>query len=223
MGEVLQFSSINNLQVLLSNEGFHNTRVVYLGGLWVMIESKSSKSNLIHRNMSSFNAWTRSTFQKISSKWGELVELEDGYDDLFARKRICIKTSQTENILESFKLIVKGKILVGSCQGTFCLSLSFKDVPEKELFSDDESTKINEQANNLNNDEVENASEVVSDTYSGDNGEDQGFEHQHIKEAFILEILEKYYVGQPMGLFYEVVLKTWKRLLELKENNEFFR
>ncbi|GKA62165.1 hypothetical protein Tco_0761684 [Tanacetum coccineum] len=27
------------------------------------------------------NAWTRSTFQKISSKWGELVELEDGYAD----------------------------------------------------------------------------------------------------------------------------------------------
>ncbi|GJU52720.1 RNA-directed DNA polymerase, eukaryota [Tanacetum coccineum] len=44
MGEVLQFSSINNLHVLLSNEGFHNTRVVYLGGLWVMIELKSSKS-----------------------------------------------------------------------------------------------------------------------------------------------------------------------------------
>ncbi|GJY92392.1 hypothetical protein Tco_0508174 [Tanacetum coccineum] len=56
---------------------------------------------------------------------------------------------------------------------------SFKDVPEKELFSDDESAKINEQANNLNNDEVENASEVVSDTYFGDNGEVQGFEQQH--------------------------------------------
>ncbi|GJV83889.1 hypothetical protein Tco_1523787 [Tanacetum coccineum] len=65
------------------------------------------------------NAWTRSTFQKISSKWGELVELEDG------------------------------------------------------------SAKTIEQANNLNNDEVENASEVVSDTYFGDNGEVQGFEHQH--------------------------------------------
>ncbi|GJT90855.1 hypothetical protein Tco_1079700 [Tanacetum coccineum] len=87
------------------------------------------------------NAWTRSTFQKISSKWGELVELEDGYDDLFARKRIY--------------------------------------VPEKELFSDDESAKINEQANNLNNDEVENASELVSDIYFGDNGEVQGFKHQH--------------------------------------------
>ncbi|GJR65469.1 hypothetical protein Tco_0011534 [Tanacetum coccineum] len=125
------------------------------------------------------NAWTRSTFQKISSKWGELVELEDGYDDLFARKRICIKTSQTENILESFKLIVKGKVFWARAKELFVWSPSFKDVPEKELFSDDESAKINEQANNLNNDEVENASEVVSDTYFGDNGEVQGFEHQH--------------------------------------------
>ncbi|GJS65460.1 RNA-directed DNA polymerase, eukaryota [Tanacetum coccineum] len=209
MGEVLQFSSINNLQVLLSNEGFHNTRVVYLGGLWVMIELKSSKSKskfMKHVGVASWfrrlcnaqsdfaakerivwvdiegvplNAWTRSTFQKISSKWGELVELEDGYDDLFARKRICIKTSQTENILESFKLIVKGKVFWARAKELFVWSPSFKDVPEKELFSDDESAKINEQANNLNNDEVENASEVVSDTYFGDNGEVQGFEHQH--------------------------------------------
>ncbi|GJV75615.1 hypothetical protein Tco_1507199 [Tanacetum coccineum] len=44
---------------------------------------------------------------------------------------------------------------------------------------DDESAKINEQANNLNNDEAKNASEVVSNTYFGDNGEVQGFEHQH--------------------------------------------
>ncbi|GKA14515.1 hypothetical protein Tco_0694161 [Tanacetum coccineum] len=190
-------------------EGFHNTRVVYLGGLWVMIELKSSKSKskfMKHVGVASWfrrlcnaqsdfaakerivwvdiegvplNAWTRSTFQKIGSKWGELVELEDGYDDLFARKRICIKTSQTENILESFKLIVKGKVFWARAKELFVWSPSFKDVPEKELFSDDESVKINEQANNLNNDEVENASEVVSDTYFGDNGEVQGFEQQH--------------------------------------------
>ncbi|GJZ66162.1 F-box domain containing protein [Tanacetum coccineum] len=79
--------------------------------------------------------------------------------------------SQTENILESFKLIVKGKVFWARAKELFVWSPSFKDVPEKELFSDDESAKINEQTNNLNNDEVENASEVVSDTYFGDNGE----------------------------------------------------
>nr|GEX76356.1 hypothetical protein [Tanacetum cinerariifolium] len=46
MGEVLQLFSINNLRVLLSNEGFHNARIVYLGGLWVMIELKSSTTKL---------------------------------------------------------------------------------------------------------------------------------------------------------------------------------
>nr|GFC69044.1 RNA-directed DNA polymerase, eukaryota [Tanacetum cinerariifolium] len=98
------------------------------------------------------NDWSRLTFQKIASKWEEMVELEDGYDDLFARKRICIKTSQTENILESFKIIVKGK------------------------------------ANSLNNGVEESDSEVVSDTYFGDNGVDQGLEHQHGESSNAKEV-----------------------------------
>ncbi|GKE69351.1 hypothetical protein Tco_1527423, partial [Tanacetum coccineum] len=83
------------------------------------------------------NAWSRSTFQKIGSKWGELVVLEDGYEDLFARKRICIMTSHTENILESFKLIVKGKVFWARAKELFVWSPSFKEVPEQELCSDD--------------------------------------------------------------------------------------
>ncbi|GJZ73680.1 hypothetical protein Tco_0637826 [Tanacetum coccineum] len=82
------------------------------------------------------NAWSRSTFQKIGSKWGELVVLEDGYEDLFARKRICIMTSHTENILESFKLIVKGKVFWARAKELFVWSPSFKEVPEQELFKE---------------------------------------------------------------------------------------
>nr|GEZ14756.1 hypothetical protein [Tanacetum cinerariifolium] len=89
-------------------EGFHNAHIVYLGGLWVMIELKSFKTKLKfmqHVGVASWfrrlcnaqsdfaakernawvdiegvplNAWSRSTFQKIASKWGEMVELEDG-------------------------------------------------------------------------------------------------------------------------------------------------
>nr|GEY19918.1 RNA-directed DNA polymerase, eukaryota [Tanacetum cinerariifolium] len=110
------------------------------------------------------NAWSRSTFQKIASKWGEMVELEDGYDDLFARKRICIKTSQTENILESFKIIVKGKVIGARAKELFVWSPSFKEVPEKVICSDDESVKINEEAISLNNGVEESDSDVVSDT-----------------------------------------------------------
>ncbi|GJZ80214.1 RNA-directed DNA polymerase, eukaryota [Tanacetum coccineum] len=43
IGEVKDFSSINNLRVLLSNEGFQHVRLAYLGGLWVMIELTSMK------------------------------------------------------------------------------------------------------------------------------------------------------------------------------------
>ncbi|GKC47359.1 RNA-directed DNA polymerase, eukaryota, nucleotide-binding alpha-beta plait domain protein, partial [Tanacetum coccineum] len=171
MGEVLQFSSINNLQVLLYNKGFHNTRIVYLGGLWVMIELNSSKSkskfmkhvwvaswfSRICNAQSDFaakerivwvdiegvplNAWSRSTFQKIGSKWGEMVELEEGNDDLFARKRICIKTNHAENILESFKLIVKGKVFWARAKELFVWSPSFKEVLVNVMCSDDESVK----------------------------------------------------------------------------------
>nr|GEX67681.1 RNA-directed DNA polymerase, eukaryota, nucleotide-binding alpha-beta plait domain protein [Tanacetum cinerariifolium] len=109
---------------------------------------------------------------------GEMVELEDGYDDLFARKRICIKTSQTENILKSFKLIVKGKVFWARAKELFVWSPSFKEVTEKVICSDDESVKINEEANSLNNGVEESDSDVVSDTYFGDNSEDQGLEHQ---------------------------------------------
>nr|GEX55510.1 RNA-directed DNA polymerase, eukaryota [Tanacetum cinerariifolium] len=218
MGEVLQFSSINNLRVLLSNEGFHKVRIVYLGGLWVMIELKSSKTKLkfmqhvgvaswfrpLCNTQSDFaakerivwvdiegvplNAWSRSTFQKIASKWGEMVELEDGYDDLFARKRICIKTSQTENILESFKIIVKGKVFWARAKKLFVWSPSFKEVPEKVICSDDECVKINEEANSLNNGVEESDSDMVSDTYFGDNGEDQGLEHQQGESSNAKEV-----------------------------------
>ncbi|PWA74172.1 hypothetical protein CTI12_AA252840 [Artemisia annua] len=190
MGEVLQFSSINNLRVLLSNEGFHNAHIVYLGGLWVMIELESSKAKselMKHVGVASWfrslcnaqsdfiakerivwvdiegvplHAWSRSTFYKIGFKWGKVVELEDGYDDIFARKRLCIMTNQEENILENFKIIVKGKVV-------HC--------------SDDESIKgdaeINGEASNLNNGDAVSDSEVVSDTYFGDNTDEHGYEN----------------------------------------------
>nr|GEZ54817.1 hypothetical protein [Tanacetum cinerariifolium] len=136
------------------------------------------------------NAWSRSTFQKIGSKWGELVDLEDVYEDLFARKRICVMTSHMENILESFKLIVKGKVFWARAKELFVWSPSFKEVPKRELFPDDEPIKANEDANNLNLGDAENNSEVVSDTYFGDNGEDQGVDQHQAEPSKVQEVLD---------------------------------
>nr|GFB10109.1 RNA-directed DNA polymerase, eukaryota [Tanacetum cinerariifolium] len=88
------------------------------------------------------HAWSRDTFAKIGSKWGEMMDLEDGYDDLFARKRICIKTNHASNIFETFKIIVKRKVFWAD------------NVVE---------------GSGLHNDDEESDTEVVSDTYFGDN------------------------------------------------------
>nr|GFC50417.1 RNA-directed DNA polymerase, eukaryota [Tanacetum cinerariifolium] len=99
-----------------------------------------------------------------------------------------IKTSQTKNILKSFKIIVKGKVFWARAKELFIWSTSFKEVPEKVICSDDESVKINEEANSLNNGVEESDSDVVSDTYFGDNGEDQGLEHQQGESSNAKEV-----------------------------------
>ncbi|GJZ41466.1 RNA-directed DNA polymerase, eukaryota [Tanacetum coccineum] len=57
MGEVRQFSSINNLSVLLHNEGFLNIEIVYLGGLWVMIKLGSAKTKLKFMKHTGVASW----------------------------------------------------------------------------------------------------------------------------------------------------------------------
>ncbi|GJY64011.1 RNA-directed DNA polymerase, eukaryota [Tanacetum coccineum] len=151
------------------------------GGLWVMIELNSSKSKLKFMEHVRVASWFRS--------------LGNAQSDFAAKERIVwvdiegvpLNACHTENILESFKLIVKGKVFWARAKELFVWSPSFKEVPEQELCSDDESIKANEEANNLNLGD-ENDSEVVSDTYFGDNGEDQGVEHHHGEPSKVKEV-----------------------------------
>ncbi|GJT74438.1 RNA-directed DNA polymerase, eukaryota [Tanacetum coccineum] len=211
MGEVKQFSSISNLRVLLSNEGFQNVKLVYLGGLWVMIELESLKTKkklMQHVGVASwFNrlcnaqsdfvsrerivwvdiegvplyAWSRATFNKIGSKWGEVMELEESKDDLFARKRICIMTKQEDNILEKFKIIIRGKIFVVRAKELFVWSPVFKEDKEVVYCTDDEYVKDTGEdigeVSKLVNSNAESDGEGVSDTYFGENEDNSGNEH----------------------------------------------
>ncbi|GKB22655.1 RNA-directed DNA polymerase, eukaryota, partial [Tanacetum coccineum] len=171
--------------------------------LWVMIElnSPKAKANLLqHVGVASWfshigkaqldfaakerivwvdiegvplNAWSHPTFKKIGSIWGEMVDLEEENNTQFARKRICIKTSHMENILESFKLIVKGKVFWVRAKELFTWVPSFKTVPVNEVSLDDESVKANDMDNRAFDNEEESESEVVSDTVFGDYDGDQ--------------------------------------------------
>nr|GEW88245.1 RNA-directed DNA polymerase, eukaryota [Tanacetum cinerariifolium] len=118
------------------------------------------------------HAWSRATFNKIGTKWGEVMELEECKDALFARKRICIKTKLEDNILEKFKIIVHGKIFVIRAKELFVWSPVFKDVEEFVYCTDDESTKDadenkGENNNNLNLD-AESDADGVSETCFGE-------------------------------------------------------
>ncbi|PWA44201.1 hypothetical protein CTI12_AA529430 [Artemisia annua] len=173
MGEVKQFASIVNLRVLLSNEGFHNVKLTYLGGLWVMFELHSAKTKdkfLKHVGVASWfsrlcnaqrdfvskerivwvdiegvplHAWSRSTFCKIGSKWGEII--------------------------------VQGKVFVIRAKELFVWSPVFTDVTDVVYCSDDESEKgdagnIGSKEGNCQDKNLDEESddEVVSDTVFGE-------------------------------------------------------
>ncbi|GKB50811.1 hypothetical protein Tco_0901564 [Tanacetum coccineum] len=56
------------------------------------------------------NVWTRNTFAKVASKWGDLVEWEDLAEKSLFCKLLCVKTNLNEIIAERFKVIMKGSV-----------------------------------------------------------------------------------------------------------------
>nr|GEY17594.1 RNA-directed DNA polymerase, eukaryota [Tanacetum cinerariifolium] len=212
MGEVKHFSSINSLHFLVAKEGFSNVKIAYLGRLWVMIELPSSIAKgkfLNHIGVASWfkcldnaqadfvsrerivwvdiegipvHAWARNTFLKIGSKWGDVLDLEECKDDFFARKRVCIKTKQEDNILESFKIIVKGKVYVVRAKELFTWSPKFTDVDEMKFnsSSDDESVKELGVKAVL---EEESDDEVVSNTFYGDYSDKDGKPNEPVNKS----------------------------------------
>nr|GEU55451.1 RNA-directed DNA polymerase, eukaryota [Tanacetum cinerariifolium] len=111
---------------------------------------------------------------------GDVIELEESKDDLFARKRICIMTKQEDNTLEKFKIIVQGKIFVIRAKELFIWSPVFKEDKEVVYCTDDESIKgtsedKGEASKNMNSN-AESDGEGVSDTYFGENEDNLGNE-----------------------------------------------
>nr|GEW58875.1 RNA-directed DNA polymerase, eukaryota [Tanacetum cinerariifolium] len=134
------------------------------------------------------------------SDQGDVIELEESKDDLFARKRICIKTKLEDNILEKFKIIIRGKIFVIRAKELFAWSPVFKEVKEVEYCSDDESLNGEEafKGENNNNSNVDNESyvDVVSNTCFGEfNGNLDG------ENAVEKPVNEKEQSSDPFGIY----------------------
>nr|GFC41147.1 nucleotide-binding alpha-beta plait domain-containing protein [Tanacetum cinerariifolium] len=140
MGRVKEFTSLSNLKKVLCNEGFDVLKIGYLGESWVLIEFESAKVKDLFKengganswfsvlNQASedftlggrtawvevegipFKLWSGHTFNRIASKWGKVMEVDDYDDTNFHCKRLCILTKVYQNILESFKIIFCGKV-----------------------------------------------------------------------------------------------------------------
>nr|GFB51122.1 RNA-directed DNA polymerase, eukaryota [Tanacetum cinerariifolium] len=169
IGRVKDLNSIPNLRTLLIKEGFQDVKLTHLGGKWVMIEldNEATKLKLLqHIKVNSWfhvlqatihdfisdervvwvdikgvllNVWSRETFLKIGKKKGETVDIKENLVLSFARKRLCIKTKQADNILVKFKVIFKGKVYMAHAKELFTWTPIFLDHEESKYISDDES------------------------------------------------------------------------------------
>ncbi|GJV81208.1 nucleotide-binding alpha-beta plait domain-containing protein [Tanacetum coccineum] len=98
-----------------SKAGFNNIDLKYMGGYWVMIkfqskEAKKTFQSNVEKKGVPLQMWYDNTFKRIASKWGTLIHANSHEDGNFYTKRICINTNNTSNILESFKIIYRGKL-----------------------------------------------------------------------------------------------------------------
>nr|GFA07420.1 nucleotide-binding alpha-beta plait domain-containing protein [Tanacetum cinerariifolium] len=139
-GRVKVFASLANLKMALSNEGFADIKVQYLGELWVLLEFASFDSIKLFRDNVSvgswfsqikqasmkfmtegriawvevegipFKLWSGNTFKRVASKWGQLLDIDDQEDVCFHSKRLCIHSKIMRSINEDFKIIFRGKV-----------------------------------------------------------------------------------------------------------------
>ncbi|GJX74901.1 RNA-directed DNA polymerase, eukaryota [Tanacetum coccineum] len=87
------------------------------------------------------HAWSFETFFRIGKKWGEMLNIEDTSVASFGRKRVYILTKNPVSILESFKIIVKGKVFMIRAKELFTWSPTFSVNKESICTSDDESVQ----------------------------------------------------------------------------------
>ncbi|GKB72076.1 RNA-directed DNA polymerase, eukaryota, partial [Tanacetum coccineum] len=123
LGCFKDFRSIANTRNLCRSEGFLDVDFKYLGGLWVLFEftSQEAKKKFINHKVVSrwfssmkpwhddfvveerliwleiegvpIRAWHNDTFERICSKWGEVLFTDDSDDCNRLSKRLCIKSS----------------------------------------------------------------------------------------------------------------------------------
>nr|GEZ29477.1 RNA-directed DNA polymerase, eukaryota [Tanacetum cinerariifolium] len=177
MGKVRDPNSISNLYSILNKEGFMDVSLSYLGGLWVLIESglPDAKLKLLqHTGVKSWFVTLQDAVHDFERNWGEVSDIEESPPSSFARKHLCIRTKQVDNILETFKFIFKGKTYMARAKELFVWTPSFKGNNSFCYSSEDESSmdanSVHISPSLCDDDQiVDSAEERVSETLFGVN------------------------------------------------------
>nr|GEZ43569.1 putative reverse transcriptase domain-containing protein [Tanacetum cinerariifolium] len=103
LGKVKEFSSFDNMRMVLGNEGFNDIDLRYMGGMWIMIGFRMED--------------TKAKFQSclgIPLKLWSMLYLEKLDEGCLYSKRLCILTTRKSNILETLKrFLVRAKETTG--------------------------------------------------------------------------------------------------------------
>nr|GEU35933.1 RNA-directed DNA polymerase, eukaryota, reverse transcriptase zinc-binding domain protein [Tanacetum cinerariifolium] len=149
MGKIKDINVMSNLYRILSNEGFKNVKLSYLGGIivWISVEG------LLIR------AHTRNTFTKVVSQWGECIDVEDNENLSLPFKRLCLKTKPYVIINDKIKIIMKGQIYWIQIKELDAWSPNF-DFDQEDNSSSDEESEHDFVRNKSDNFELDNDEEI---------------------------------------------------------------
>nr|GFA50082.1 nucleotide-binding alpha-beta plait domain-containing protein [Tanacetum cinerariifolium] len=125
MGRVKELASLSNLKTVLSNEGFIDFKIRYMGELWVWLEFVSANSKKLFPD----------------NVGGKVLDTDEQDDTYYHSKCICVFTKSVKTISENFKIIFQGKIFwIRANEASGWVSNFLDDVEEDE--SDDDSKGV---------------------------------------------------------------------------------
>ncbi|GKB76342.1 RNA-directed DNA polymerase, eukaryota, nucleotide-binding alpha-beta plait domain protein, partial [Tanacetum coccineum] len=143
MGKVKDVYDIPNLYIILSNKGFHNIKLTYLGGMWVLLELDTieSKEKLLnHTGAYLSKHGLLILFVRLPCCGGEeIMEWEDSNSKSLTSKLLCLKTKIDDIVNERRKIIIQGKVLWIRAKELNAWVPTFLEYNQDDSSSDDES------------------------------------------------------------------------------------
>nr|GEZ26618.1 RNA-directed DNA polymerase, eukaryota [Tanacetum cinerariifolium] len=195
VGCVKDFKTIPNLDNIVDSEGLSGVKLSYLGGFWVLLEFESSQALpdrvvWIDIEGTPLRAWSQTTFNKIASKWGDHVYMEDSTFNKYSM-RICVKTKFQHLIAESFKVILKGKVYVVRAKEVTGW------VPD---FGMDDKTQSKDASEN-NSVDIQNWDDTHEDEVTPDSFQNQDYNDTNVEKSNCDEHFVKHNQAPPNGTY----------------------